>query len=185
MGWRVKISKSKRIEEIVTNDRLSIETAYGMFIYSLILEKGYKNIVEIGTGYGYSTAWILRALNENRKGTLYTFDSVKRSPTVYNEIKMSTKRMRKFICSFNDAEKLLPKKIDLVFHDAGHWFEHVSADLKMVIDRIPIGGAILIHDTVYSKDMGERIKEMFGAMRGWFYQEDKTGCGMGFALRMK
>src|SRR3990172_991544 len=45
--------------------------AAGYFCYQLARLIGAKRIFELGSGYGYSTAWFARAVKENGGGTVY------------------------------------------------------------------------------------------------------------------
>lgn len=167
---------------MMTEDRLAIEPEYGIILKDLIIESKPKVIIEIGTGKGFSTSFLLQAVNKNKWGTIYTFDSVIRKPYVWKELGIDDSRLRKFNKEFSLSQKLLPKKIDFVFHDAGHYFEHVKGDLDFVLPRMSDHGIVAIHDIIYSYDMGEKVKKMFEEM-GWIYQEYREGCGLGIARK--
>ena len=44
--------------------------AAGQFLYIIALLSGARRILELGSGYGYSTAWFARAVDENGGGTV-------------------------------------------------------------------------------------------------------------------
>jgi predicted O-methyltransferase YrrM len=167
---------------MITEDRLAIEPEYGTILKDLVIESKPNVIVEIGTGKGFSTSFLLRGVNQNNRGTVYTFDSVIRKPYAWKEMGVNDSRLRKFNTEFSFSRNNLPKKIDFVFHDAGHFFEHVREDLYFVLPRISDKGIVCVHDIIYSYDMGEKVKKMFGDL-GWNYQEKREGCGMGIARK--
>ena len=43
---------------------MNVPEADGKALYDIILEKGYKDALEIGTSTGYSTLWIAWALSK-------------------------------------------------------------------------------------------------------------------------
>ncbi len=179
------IDVENELSLLAGKDRLSVEYEHGKNIHDLVIDTKPKSVVEIGTGTGFSTAWILLALNQNQRGTVFTFDSVLRKPYAWKVAGIPDDRVRRFNLRFDCAEKVLPKKIDFVFHDAGHFFEHVESDLKQVLPRLSAKAVICIHDIIYSFDMGEKVKKWFGEMDGWVYEEKKFGCGLGIARRFR
>src|SRR5512135_1851351 len=48
-----------------------IGTASGQFCYLVARIAGARRIFEMGSGYGYSTAWFARAVQENGGGEVY------------------------------------------------------------------------------------------------------------------
>src|SRR5215210_3654677 len=48
-----------------------IGPASGYFCYQIARMIGAKRVFELGSGYGYSTAWFARAVQENGGGTVY------------------------------------------------------------------------------------------------------------------
>jgi predicted O-methyltransferase YrrM len=169
----------------VLDSKLAIEPEFGIILRDLVMFRRPNTVVEIGTGQGYSTTWILRGLNENKNGEVITFDEVNRSPYAWDAEGIPTDRVRTFEGTFSDMEKLLPAHIEMVFHDAGHWFEHVEKDLGLVIPRMHKGGLVLVHDVIYSFDMGERLKKWFESKEDWTYREIKNGCGLGIAEKVR
>lgn len=176
------IVHEEELKALAGKDRLSIEDFHGRCLMDLVLETKPKTLIEIGTGSGYSTAWILLGLNSNKRGTLMTFDSTIRKPYAWKVAGIPDDRIRKFNNAFAYSVNHFPKKIDFVFHDAGHFFEHVKEDLELVFPMMSPRGIIAIHDIMYSYDMGEKVKKMFEDM-GWKYEEKREGCGLGIARK--
>lgn len=160
-----------------------MEPMYAELLTQLVIDRLPINIVEIGTGQGYSTAHLLLGVNQNKEGTVYTFDPVQRKPYVWRESGISDERLRKFNSQFLESKKVIPNEIDFLLHDAGHFFEHVKEDIGMVLDRMTEDSIICVHDIMYSYDMGEKLKLWFESMPEWSYEEKKDGCGLGIARR--
>lgn len=159
-------------------DKLAIEPEYGRLLREMVIQAKPESVVEIGTGHGFSTSFLLEGVRENKKGTVYTYDSVDRETTLKND------RLKRFLCEFSNSKPFLPKEIDFVFHDAGHWFEHVGADLGLVFPMLTPNAVIAVHDIIHSFAMGEKLKQWFDSMEGWSYEEKKDGCGLGIARRV-
>jgi predicted O-methyltransferase YrrM len=164
------------------DQKLSIEPEFGVVFMELVKKNRPEWVVEIGTGQGYSTMWILKGLNANNRGVVYTFDNVDRQPYAWDAEGIDDHRVR----LFSDFHALdCPESVDMIFHDAGHWFEHVEADLKPLIPRVTVGGVVCVHDIVHSNDMGEKLKAWFESMPAWSYREMRDGCGLGIAERVR
>src|SRR5262245_41439446 len=66
------IQRLERFMETV-NDALALPREAAEFVHALVLARGARRAVEIGTSYGYSGLWIGAALARN-EGTLITID---------------------------------------------------------------------------------------------------------------
>lgn len=155
-------------------ERLSIDSVGGEVLKDIVTRIKPKVCVEIGTGFGRSTCWILEGLGKN--GKVITFDEVERNPKLYED----DKRVE-FI---NDKFDWGKGKVDFVFHDAGHWFEHVTGDLGKILKNVRKGGVVCVHDIIHSYEMGEKLKEWFDKKPEWKYSEDRRSYGMGVAERI-
>lgn len=163
---------------------IAIELEYGRFLKELVISKRPKNIVEVGTGQGYSTAWMLLGVNHNKFGSIYTFDNTVRRPYVWDKADISAERLCLFNTEFKDALEFMPREIDLVFHDAAHRIEMIREDLELLLPRMRVGGMILVHDTNYCREMGDMLKVDFEARPAWRYEERKEACGLGIAEKI-
>ena len=120
----------------------------GRFLYDLVVEKGYKRGLEIGTSNGYSSLWIGLALKQNN-GSLVTLEI---NPLVSEEasrnfVKAGLDGVIEVITA--DALKEIPKvpgTFDFVFMDALHTDNYKY--LYLLRDRVIEGGAITTHDVI-------------------------------------
>lgn len=124
---------------------------------SLVL-KNVKNILEIGTGAGASTAVIAGLFPES---TVYTIDTPESDPEYKNgwrgrhggvfmpTFKRNIDRNNiKFIesNSFFLSALDLPKQFELIFVDGGHVYPIVASDIMFSYHALADGGFLFMHD---------------------------------------
>lgn len=164
---------------MVVDDNLAIEREFGEMLMDAVKESKAKTIVEVGTGTGYSTSWILIGAIGN-KGQVYTFDKEARPPFRWDQAGIPTDNLKVFNIDFSSVNGELPKKIDFVFHDSQHFFELIKADLDILIPRISDGGQIWIHDV--RDELNDRLSEFFNEI-GWSYKNHSVACGISQAVK--
>jgi caffeoyl-CoA O-methyltransferase len=137
---------------------MNIPCRDGRFLYDLILKKGFKRGLEIGTYNGYSTLWIALAL-ETTGGSVVTIEI---DPVSGQEARKNFQKagLDHVIDSrINDAFEEIPKiegEFDFIFIDAGK--EDYGKFLKMLRDRLKTGGAIVAHNVInYARDMRDYL----------------------------
>ena len=126
-------------------------------------------VVETGVAAGYSTAIILKALEDNRVGMCYSIDlppkTFLRSIGVEAEIPAFFKvgyLIPSWLCGrwkliLGDARQELPALvnkvpfIDIFLHDSLHTYEHMSFEYKVVWSKIKEDGLLLSHDVMWNK----------------------------------
>ncbi len=137
------------LEENANNWRdMNIPLSDGKIIYDIIVQNGYKNVVEIGTSTGHSAIWIAWALSKTG-GKLTTIEIDKNR---YFQAKANFKKagVSKFIeTKLADAHDLVPKlkgKYDFVFCDADkYWYKNYFIALDPKLKR---GGCFVAHSTI-------------------------------------
>lgn len=147
------------IEKIRQPGMMNVPRADGEFLRDLILERGYKRILEIGTSNGYSASWMALALRKTG-GKLITLEiDARRASLAEENFKHlgfeSVVELRK-----GDALKLLPEiegSFDLVFIDA--WKPDYLEYLRLVLPKVRRGGAIIAHNiTSHSAELREFVE---------------------------
>lgn len=146
------------------NAKAAVRTCEAYLMYCLCLEFEYKNILEIGTGTGFSSLVLAKALLKN-KGQIDTVDINPESSSVFNynfsELLNKFPEIKDVIKFHNEnSATLLPnldKKYDLAFIDGCHDYECVLEDYKLVKDKINSGGCIVFHDVVKTTDYKQGI----------------------------
>lgn len=143
--------------------------------------------VETGTGYGYSTAWLLKGILEaGREGVIHTIE-------IDEERALTTKKtFERFGFSqyvkfhIGDATKVLVSldgHIDLLFLDnsKNKYYEHMMT----VYDKLSPGSVILAHNVIdfsYSmKDFLEEIKNR-ERWRTTIFKNDPSGLSISIKL---
>ena len=123
----------------------------GHFCYLLARLIGARQIFELGSGYGYSTAWFARAVKENGGGMVHH--------VVWDE-KLSS-RARDYlgrmklddVVTFHMGEAVATLKeqagpFDIVFNDIDK--EGYPASLGVIVDRVRTGGLLITDNLLWS-----------------------------------
>lgn len=116
-------------------------------------------IVETGVASGLSSAHILRALEANGAGTLYSIDL----PNVQEGSVLPAGRGSGWIVphslrgrwklQIGDTRKLLPEllatldRVDLFLHDSDHSYEAMSFEFEQAFPKLESGGLLMSDDT--------------------------------------
>lgn len=118
----------------------------GKFLYDLILEKDYKNALDIGTSTGHSAIWIAWAMSKTG-GKLTTIEI---DEGRYQKAQQNFERagLSDFIeARLADAHDLVPKlegPFDFVFLDADkNWYVNY---LKDMLPKLTVGGCFTAHN---------------------------------------
>lgn len=125
---------------------MNVPASDGRLLYDLIIEKGYKRGLEIGTSNGYSTLWLGLGFQKTG-GKLITIeiepDRAREAPENFRKAGLDDV----IDARINDAFKEIPKiqgTFDFVFIDA--WKPDYIKFLSLLKPRVPMGGAITAHN---------------------------------------
>jgi caffeoyl-CoA O-methyltransferase len=126
--------------------RWNVPPQDGRFLYDLVLEKGFKRGLEIGTSNGYSTLWLGLALHKTG-GKIITIE-FDRDRVIEARENFRAAQLEKIIDSrLNDAFREMPKlkgPFDFVFLDARKGENKKYLDF--ILPKISVGGAIIAHN---------------------------------------
>lgn len=122
----------------------------GQFCYELARMIGARRIFEMGSGFGYSTAWFARAVKENGGGTVYH--------VVWDEALSQRARKHLRTLEFEDivtyqvgeAVETLRRTegtFDLIFNDIDK--EGYPASLPVIIDKLKPGGVLVVDNMLW------------------------------------
>jgi Methyltransferase domain len=111
-----------------------------------LFEEARGTVLELGVRGGVSTSALLAGV-EQRGGEVWSVDVDPSSSTAY-----AAHPLWHFVCSDSrDPAPLavagLPSKIDVLFVDTLHEYEHVREELAVWGPRVSRGGIVLVHDT--------------------------------------
>jgi len=134
--------------------------AAGQFCYLLARVAGARRIFEMGSGYGYSTAWFARAVKENGGGTVFH--------VVWDEALSARARAHLRALGVDDvveyrvaeavqALRETPGPFDLIFNDID---KHAyPAALPAIAEKLRPGGVLIVDNALWGGrifDPGDR-----------------------------
>jgi predicted O-methyltransferase YrrM len=128
-----------------------IGPASGQLCYLTARLSGARSIFEMGSGYGYSTAWFARAVQENGGGVVHH--------VVWNEDLSNKARghlsalgygsiVQYKVCEAVQALRETPGPFDLIFMDIDkHGY---PAALPVISEKLRPGGALIVDNMLWS-----------------------------------
>jgi len=145
-----------------------IDFFHGCVIYIIVRHIRPEIVVETGVGPGGTSAYILKALEDNKKGRLYSIDLPGNDALVYPNIGKDfnvhippswevgwlipkwLRHRHELIIGDSSVElqKLLNKlkQVDIFLHDSLHTDEHILMELNTVMPFIKNNGILLCDD---------------------------------------
>ncbi len=135
---------------------MNVPEVDGKALHDIILERGYKNALEIGTSNGYSGLWIAWALSKTG-GKLITLEIDRGRHAEAVEYFRQAGLEKIVDARLGDAHELvpaLPGPFDFVFCDADkEWYENY---LKAVLPKLTVGGCFAAHNVSEYSGWGRR-----------------------------
>ena len=127
-----------------------IGAASGHFCYQMARLIGARRVFEMGSGYGYSTAWFARAVKENGGGEVYH--------VVWDEKLSNQSRRHLHNLGYADhitylvgeaveALRTTEGPFDIIFNDIDK--EGYPASLPVIADRLRPGGLLIIDNMIW------------------------------------
>ncbi|HET9017412.1 MAG TPA: O-methyltransferase [Thermomicrobiaceae bacterium] len=140
------------MEEYARQHRFPIiGPAAGQFCYQLARLAGARRVFEMGSGYGYSTAWFARAVRENGGGEVYhvVWDEDLSSRARGHLSRLGLADLIQF--RVGEAVGMLEQTdgpFDLIFNDID---KHAYAEaLPGITARLRPGGLLIVDNTLWS-----------------------------------
>jgi len=142
----------KKMEDIAEkNDFPIIGPACGYYCYQLARMIKAKSVFELGSGYGYSTAWFAKAVKENGGGVVYH--------TVWDEnlSKQAKEHLSALgladLVQFHNAEAVATLRqtqgpFDIIFNDIDK--EGYPDSLPVIKEKLRHGGILIIDNMIWS-----------------------------------
>ena len=120
-------------------------------------------VVETGVAYGVSSAFILKALNENGRGVLHSIDlpPLRREYEQFWGIAVPEAVKGSWVLHRGSSARTLPdllgslRAVDLFLHDSLHTRRNMRRELEAVWPRLWTGGVILADDVERNGAFGE------------------------------
>jgi predicted O-methyltransferase YrrM len=131
-----------------------IGPACGHVCYLIARMIGARRIFELGSGFGYSTAWLARALRENGGGEVHhtVWDAALSAQARRHLTALELADLVQFHCA--EAIGVLREQsdtFDLIFSDIDK--EDYPASLEVIEDRLRPGGVLIVDNMLW----GNRI----------------------------
>ena len=128
-----------------------IGPACGYYCYQLARMINAKSIFELGSGYGYSTAWFAKALRENGGGVVHhtVWDEELSKSANSHLIKMGSDAFVQYHVS--EAVEALRKTdgpFDIIFNDIDK--QAYPASLPVIKEKLRSGGLLIIDNMLWS-----------------------------------
>jgi len=132
------------------NDFPIIGPACGYYCYQLARMLNAKSVFELGSGYGYSTAWFAKAVKENGGGVVHH--------TVWDDelSKQANDHLSKLgsadIVKFHNAEAVAtlrqtPGPFDIIFNDIDK--DGYPDSLSVIKEKLRSGGILIIDNMIW------------------------------------
>lgn len=120
-------------------------------------------VVETGVAYGVSSAFILRALEENGHGVLHSIDlpPLRREYERFWGIAVDESPGGHWNLHRGSSRRVLPRileeteTVDLFVHDSLHTYRNMRREFELVWPRLRAGGVILADDVERNRAFGE------------------------------
>jgi predicted O-methyltransferase YrrM len=121
-------------------------------LYLLVRSLEPEVVVETGVCYGESSAYILQALDENRRGALYSIDLGNSADEPPSDFFIPEHLQGRWHLVLGDSKEELPKllaqlgRIDLFHHDSLHTYEHMMWEYDAAFPHLKPHGVLSSHD---------------------------------------
>jgi predicted O-methyltransferase YrrM len=121
-------------------------------LYLLVRSKRPDVVVETGVCYGESSAYILQALDENRRGMLYSIDLVNAVDEPPSDFFIPKHLLNRWHLIVGDSKQELPKlldrlgRIDVFHHDSLHTYDHMMWEYDAAFPHLNANGVLSSHD---------------------------------------
>jgi predicted O-methyltransferase YrrM len=127
-----------------------ISAEQGMWLHELALRIRPQQTLEIGLAYGFSTLYILAALEKQGCGRHTAIDPLQQKLWHGIGERLSLETPFRFIPKYSTDAMLelyrQGEKFELIFIDGDHKFDSAFVDFQLSADLCPVGGCIVFDD---------------------------------------
>ncbi len=163
----------------------SINSDSRKFLYYIIRMLKPKNIVETGVAYGTSSAFILKALEDNGTGVLFSIDSIFRpwqSKEMIGTIIPENLKTRWNLVlgkSSNELQNLFDSLdgVDIFIHDSLHTYKNMTYEFNNALENINKNG-IIISDDILGNDAFYDFTKLKNLKNHLIKVEEGVGLGI-------
>lgn len=173
--------KSFLMAKIAANSSYSfggMDITPAVYLYSLIRRYKPRIIIETGVNNGFSTAFILKALNNNNEGKLISVDmpgEVFSDPDFWKEMKKPQQSpgwtvpedlKDRWELIAGDSREHLPlvfsriELLDIFLHDGLHTYDNMFWEFEEAYKRLHKGGFLISDDITHNNSMFDFAKKI-------------------------
>jgi predicted O-methyltransferase YrrM len=124
----------------------------GQVLYLFVRKLKPEHVVEISPNYGYSTGFMLLAMEKNRQGQLFSFDLLpqghEQTLRTFAAVGVSASRQRFYAGEVRRQLDTIPEHIDLLFMDSDHSPTFAHWYIEALFPRVVVGALIQVHDVL-------------------------------------
>lgn len=128
-----------------------IGPASGYFCYQLVRMIGARRVFELGSGYGYSTAWFAKAVQENGGGEVYHVvwdEKLSQQARGHLDALGYGDLIRYRVSEAVQALRETEGPFDLIFNDIDK--QAYPESLAVIEEKLRPGGALIIDNMIWS-----------------------------------
>ena len=137
--------------EAAKTDFPIIGPAAGQLCYLVTRLIGARSVFELGSGFGYSTAWFARAVHENGGGVVHhtVWDQELSTRAAHHLTRMDLAGLVEFtVGEAVEALTRTPGPFDVIFNDINK--EGYPASLPVIKSRLRPGGVLIMDNLLWS-----------------------------------
>lgn len=152
-GSKLNLSTKRTVKDIVKNSQKTPKL--GQFLHRIIDFYGYKNIIDLGTSLGLTTAYLS---NQNADNQIVSFEGCPETAKIaqQNFDKLALKNVEIIM---GNIDETLPKKmqeisnLDFVFFDANHRYEPTIRYFEECLIKSNENSCFVFDDIYWSAEM--------------------------------
>jgi len=158
-GSKVEKSQFRKVKSIAKNSLSSPK--FSQFLFHLIHDYKFENILELGTSLGVNTSYLAKA---NPAASIFTFEADPKALKIAKEVNA---KFENILFHEGDITNLLPEmlqnsnsKIDLVYADANHTYEPSINYFNMILPYLATESIYIMDDIHWSASMKKAWEEL-------------------------
>jgi predicted O-methyltransferase YrrM len=152
-------SELQEMEAIAAkNDFPIIGPACGYYCYQLARMINAKSIFELGSGYGYSTAWFAKALRENGGGVVHHTvwdEELSKQARAHLSALGSDDLVQYHVAEAVASLKETPGPFDIIFNDIDK--DGYPASLPLIKEKLRKGGLLIIDNMLWHGRIFDKV----------------------------
>ena len=129
----------------------------GYFCYQVARMIGARRVFELGSGYGYSTAWFAKAVTENGGGEVFHVvwdEELSQQARQHLAVLGYTDMIRYHVAEAVQTLRETAGPFDLIFNDINK--DGYAASLPVIVEKLRPGGVLIVDNMLWSGRVFEK-----------------------------